>query len=421
MGPPGQASHVPNDTANIFIARQPIFRRDKALFGYELLFRSGLENFFAGADGEAATSKVITNSFLLIGIKNLTEGKKAFINFTQGMLVKEYPTLFPRRETVVEILENVPAVPPVLAACRSLASQGYVLAMDDFVYTPAKLPFLEHVQIIKFDLQQQSLEEMAEVVERFRRQKPSLRFLAEKIETESEFQASLAMGCHFFQGYFFSRPNIVVGRDIPGSKLTYLQIIRRLQDESYHFDQLAQIIGRDVSLSYKLLKYVNSAAFYRPQEISSLKAAIGLLGEVHLRKWLSLMMLSYMAADKPSELLRLSVLRARLCELVAERGLGAEARTGEFFLVGMFSLLDAILDQPMERLLAELSLPEELTAALLGKDNRLQHCLALVQAYEQGDWTGFLARATSCGVDAEAFPSLYMAAIDWVRSCGLAD
>ncbi|MFA6500027.1 MAG: HDOD domain-containing protein [Desulfurivibrionaceae bacterium] len=397
---------------NIFVARQPIFKRNKEVFAYELLFRSGLSNYFDPLqDGEEATSKVITNSFLLIGIASITEGKKAFINFSEEMLLKGYPSLFPKEIAVVEVLETVGTTPEVVEACEKLVGAGYVLALDDFLYEDRFLPLIKLARIIKFDIRQMSLAELerqAKIVSRH-----NVKLLAEKIETNEEFEATKKLGFDLFQGYFFSRPQIMEGRDIPGSKLHYLQVLKVIQDEDYDFAELAKYVSRDVSLAYKLLKYANSAYFARRQKLDSIEMAVAMLGQLTLRKWLSLMMLSYLADDKPSELLNLAAFRGSFCELIADQLLDRRKEVGMFHTVGMFSLLPAMLDKTMADILPELALPEDIQAALLFEvATPLSRTLRLVMAYERGDWENTASLAKKLKVNLDSLPLLYEQAIE---------
>ena len=397
---------------NIFVARQPIFKRNKEVFAYELLFRSGLTNYFdPSQDGEQATSKVITNSFLLIGIAAITEGKKAFINFSEEMLLQGYPSLFPKEIAVVEVLETVGATPEVIEACERLVGAGYVLALDDFLYEDRFLPLIKLARIIKFDIRQMSLAELerqAKIVSRY-----NVKLLAEKIETFEEFEAVKKLGFELFQGYFFSRPHIMEGRDIPGSKLHYLQALKVIQDEDSNFAELAKLVSRDVSLAYKLLKYANSAYFARSQKLHSIEMAMAMLGQLTLKKWLSLMMLSYLADDKPSELLRLAAFRGSFCELIAYQLLDRRKEAGMFHTVGMFSLLPAMLDKAMADILPELALPEDIQGALLSEAaTPLSRTLRLVMAYERGDWEKTATLAKKLKINLDSLPLLYEQAIE---------
>jgi len=417
------AVNTKNDPAqpNIFIARQPIFRRNQKVFAYELLFRSGLVNSFdAGQDGEEATSKVLTNSYLLIGLAKLTGGKKAFINFTEEMLLNRVPALFPKATTVVEILESVEVTPEVVNACHSLVGRGYVLALDDFFYEQKFLPLIELARIVKFDFRKMSIDELRSQIESVSLY--NLKLLAEKIETAEEFEIAKEMGFDLFQGYFFSRPHIVEGKDIPGSKLQYLQILKLIQDENYDFAKLGALISHDVSLAYKLLKYVNSAYFARAREVQSVTDAVVMLGEVNIRKWLSLMMLSYMAEDKPPELLRMASIRGSFCELVVQRLLGRPLEGSRYYTVGMFSLLPALLDKPMGVILEELPLAPEIKEVLLRTAlSPMRYTLALVRDYERGNWDSVLRLAGCLRINPADLPALYDAALDIVEQFDFTD
>ena len=398
--------------SNIFVARQPIFTRNKEVFAYELLFRSGLHNYFDPLqDGEEATSKVITNSFLLIGIATITEGKKAFINFNEEMLLKGYPSLFPKEIAVVEVLETVGATPEVLQACERLVGAGYVLALDDFLYEDRFLPLIKLARIIKFDIRLMSfaeLERQVKIVSRY-----NVKLLAEKIETNEEFEATKKLGFDLFQGYFFSRPRIMEGRDIPGSKLHYLQVLKLIQNEDYDFSELSMYVSRDVSLAYKLLKYANSAYFARRQKLESIEMAVAMMGQLTLRKWLSLMMLSYLADDKPSELLSLAAFRGSFCEMIAGQLLGLRKEAGMYHTVGMFSLLPAMLDRAMADILPELALPEVIQEALLSVvATPISRTLSLVIAYERGDWDTTIELGEKLQINLESLPLLYAQAIE---------
>lgn len=398
---------------NIFVARQPIFTRNKKVFAYELLFRSGLHNYFdPSQNGEEATSHIITSSFLLIGISVITEEKRAFINFSEEMLLEGYPQLFPKKLVTVEVLETVSPSPRVVAACEQLKEAGYLLALDDFLYDDSLLPLIKLAGIIKFDVRQMSLAELKRQVAIVRQYK--VKILAEKVESNEEFEALLDMGFDLFQGYFFSRPHIMKGRDIPGSRFHYLKLLRLLQDENSEIADLAALVSRDVSLAYKLLKYVNSPYFARRNKVENIEMAVAMLGQLNLRKWLSLMMLSYLSEDKPSELLRLAAFRGCFCELLTE-ALPEMQRNdqGLSYSVGMFSLLPAILDLSMGEILNELALPDLLTDALLARgQSSLASVLAMVNSYEQGHWEEAAALAGRLGLDFSSLPSIYSRAIE---------
>lgn len=398
------------DTSQVFLARQPIFRPNMKVFGYELLFRSGLQNFCSAAiDSMAATSNVISNSQYLLGLQKVTGGKRAFINFPQGMLNRHTPFLFSARSTVVEILEDVKVTPTLLKNCSKLADKGYIFALDDFKYRKGMEPLMELAKIVKFDVLAMSWEELEEEVARARRYK--LKLLAEKVETMAQFQRLQEMGFHLYQGYFFSKPEIMSSKDIPGSKLQYLNMLSQLQDQTTDYEKMAELVSHDVALAYKLLRYVNSAAFAVRVEVKSLQSAIALVGEEKLRQWISVMMLSYLAEDKPNELLRLSVQRARFCQGLSDLIAGAGSRASCYTL-GMLSLLDVILERKMEQILDGLHLDQDLYDALVSGTGRLGVLLTLTKAYEQGDWPTVDKICQALSVDVQALPQLLAVSIE---------
>lgn len=399
----------PIDTSQVFLARQPIFRPNMKVFGYELLFRSGLQNFCHQAiDSMAATSNVISNSQYLLGLQKVTGGKRAFINFPQGMLNRHTPFLFSAKSTVVEILEDVKVTPTLVKNCAKLAQKGYVFALDDFRYRKGVEPLMEIAKIVKFDVLEMTWEELAEEVERAR--KYNLKLLAEKVETMEQFQRLQEMGFHLYQGYFFSRPEIMSSKDIPGSKLQYLNMLSQLQDPSTDYEKMAELVSHDVSLAYKLLRYVNSAAFAVRVEVKSLQSAIALVGEEKLRQWISVMMLSYLAEDKPNELLRLSVQRATFCQGLSDyvHGVGSRATC---YTLGMLSLLDVILERKMENILDGLHLDQDLYDALVSRSGSLGVMLTLTVSYEQGDWPTVEKICQALSVNPDVLPQLLAASI----------
>lgn len=396
-----------------YVARQPIFTKSKKVFGYELLFRGGMSNFFPNVDGDMATSRLLSSSFLLIGMEKITGKRRAFINFTQDLLVNRIPLMFPRERTVVEILEDVKPEKDVINACREMADKGYCLALDDFLFRPNCMPLISLAKIVKIDFRSTPMEAIYELVEKLSQCDVDL--LAEKVETHEKFQKALEMGFVYFQGYFFGRPQILKGRDIPTSKITLMQIMAEINKEDFRFDELERFISRDVGISYKLLRYINSAYFSRLENISSIKQAAVLLGEYELKRFLSLAAMTKLASDKPDELVRASIIRAKFCELMGGRG-SFMAKPSTLFTVGLFSLIDAIMDDSMENLMKKLSLSESIKNALVYGRGELNHYLKLVVCYEKGDWEGVAEMAGILGLGEEDLPRYYMDSVYWADS-----
>ncbi len=390
-----------------FIARQPIFDRQEHVYGYELLFRSGLENRYTGNDADAAARDVADN-FLNADARTLTAGRKAFINCTRQFLVNEYATLLPKAEIVIEILETIEPDAEVLAACRRLKDLGYVIALDDFVYSEKFQPFVELANIIKIDFQLSGRLERQQAVAKF---SPfGIDLLAEKVETRAELAEARASGYVYFQGYFFCRPQIVPGRHIPAFKLHYLQILQAISKPELDRSEIEALIDREVSLCYKLLRLVNSALFGFKRDISSTRHALELLGDRVVKKWAAVAAVLGMTGNEPNELVLTSLTRGRCCEF-----LGAREDEQSLFLLGILSLMEAMLGRPLSEIVAEIALPDRVRAALLGKSNRYREILDLVTAFEAGRWNEVSERALGLRQDESQLSATYLQALDWAQ------
>lgn len=398
---------------DIFVARQPIFDKKQQVFGYELLFRSGLNNFFDGSSQDAATTRVIDNSFLVMGIKNLTQGKRALINFTGELVKQEIPLLFPKDLIGIEILESVKVDDAVLFSAKKLRELGYILFLDDFVLTEDMLPLIELAHVIKVDFLTTSLEERREWVERFAKDY-DVQFLAERIEAFSALEEAIELGYTYFQGYFFCKPHIVIGKEIPGYRVTSLRILKEINREDATFESIAEIVRTDLSLSYKVLKLVNSAAFGLSNRIDSIKQALVMLGLKGTIKLINLICLNNLGLDKPNELLVSSLFRARFGELLAPIA-GLKGQNSQIFLLGLFSTINAFLDRSMEEIMEEIPIQEEVKAALLGEENIYAALLSFIVAYEKGDWPKVKDLTVALNLNEKTIPSLFQTSIDWAQ------
>jgi len=406
---PKSPSAAPGPTR--FIARQPIFDRQERVYGYELLFRSGLENRYTAEDGDAAACDVADN-FLNAGAKTLTAGRKAFINCTRQFLVNEYATLLPKEETVIEILETIEPDAEVLAACRRLKILGYCIALDDFVYAEKFRPFIELANLIKVDFKLSTPRERQQMVRRFA--PLGIQLLAEKVETRAELAEARRLGYTYFQGYFFCKPQIVPSPHIPAFKVHYLRLLQAINKPELDRAEIVTLIDREVSLCYKLLRLVNSPLFGFRREIRSMGHALALLGDREMRKWASVAAVLGIAGDNPNELVLTSLTRGRCCELLAAN-LGAPSDGQSLFLLGVFSLMDALLGRPIAEIVAELALPEAVRAALLGRPNRHRAILDLVKAYEAGKWSEVSELAAGLPQDESQLSAVYMEGVDWAQ------
>jgi c-di-GMP-related signal transduction protein len=397
------------------VARQAIFDRDRRVHGYELLFRSNAgQNEFDGTEASLATRQVLANSLLVIGLENLVGTKKAFVNFGRVPLVQGWHASLPRGSTVIELLETVEPDAEVLEACRSLREQGYQIALDDFVFRPGFECLLDVADLVKIEIQSCPRPEQKLLVNSCK--KRGLRTLAEKVETHEEFHWAREAGYDYFQGYFFARPVMVRGRQIPAVKVHCLRLLQEAQRTELDFDRLEMLILEDVSLSYQLLRYVNSPLFALSSTIRSIRQALLFFGETELRKWIVLATLTRTAEDKPSELIRHSLVRARFCESVAR--LAARSLEQSAFLTGLFSLLDALIDRPLNETLSEMGLAPEIAAVLRGsaaEGDTLARVFQLARAYEVADWQRVEEICQQLGVPVASLGEVYCAAAGWAQ------
>lgn len=400
----------------VYIGRQPILDRGQNVSGYELLFRSSRANFCDAADPVMATSQVIVNAVLGVGLDRLLGGKPAFINFDRTLLLGDWTTLLPPEKAVIEILETVPADNEVLSACCKLQHQGYALALDDCLDDTRTAAFAPFVDILKVDFQQTSPADQERMVKRY--QKLEIRMLAEKVETNCEFQRALQLGYDYFQGFFFARPTVLQAARIPAYQINGLRLVKQLQREDLNFGAIEDLIRHDVSFSYSLLTYLNSAAFHWAKRVESISHGLLLLGSDELRKWAWMASLSSLGQSRPSVLMAQVLMRGRFCEAIA---CSAQLSQGESdpFLLGMFSLLDAILGRPLPGILDDLNIGRNIRDALLGTAGEadvLSLLLRIVKSYEIGDWHEVEEAARVIGMSADALSMCYLESLSWVET-----
>jgi EAL and modified HD-GYP domain-containing signal transduction protein len=363
-----------------YVARQPILSSDKQVFGYEILFRNGVENYFSHPDPDAASRSTLDAS-LLMGIDILCDGRSAFVNCTRDTLLKDYITLLPPQRTVVEILESVVDDDLIRSSCVRLKNAGYPIALDDFIANDPRDGLVQYADFIKVDMKRTTAEERVALVKRYAA--PGRRMLAEKVETREEYQVCKKAGFSYFQGYFFRRPELMQARDIPANRLNYLRLMRTISQNEVDPKEIEDIIKSEASLCYRLLRYLNSAAFAFSSEIHSVRHALAILGEREVRRWVRLVATLGVGQDKPSDLVLSALVRARYGELLAPRVPHGDS---DLFLVGLLSLMDAILELPMGVVLEGIGLDRETRAVLLGQEGPLDPIYRLMLSHEVADW-----------------------------------
>jgi len=398
---------------DLYVARQPILDRFRRTHAYELLFRDGTANAFSGGDPDLATAKVIDTSFFVLGLETLTGGRRAFVNFTRDTLVDGYASALPKSLLVVEILEDVPADAEVLQACRALKGAGYTIALDDIVTSTPPPALLALADIVKVDFRQTTADARRRIAHELCR--CGIKMLAEKVETEEEFAHAVADGYDYFQGYFFARPTIVAGREIPASKLNILRLLREVHRPDPNHARVENVIKHEVSLALKLLTHLSTAAWGLQRPVESVQHAILLLGDRGLRKWASVVGLATLGNDRSNELVVTSVIRANFCEgLLVELGLAEHAQDG--FFLGLFSMIDAFLGRPLAEAVERLPVSDEVRTALLGGDNVLRRIYNVVLAWERGAWDEVSLAAGALGLRDDAIAACYRSAVEFGNS-----
>jgi c-di-GMP-related signal transduction protein len=392
-----------------YVARQPIFDRNEKVFGYELLFRDGIENVFHGGDSDVASRSTLDSS-LLVGLEVLCDGRRAFLNCTRDTLIRGLITLLPSHSTVVEILETVPVDAEVVAACQRLKEAGYLIALDDYVSDDPREPLAEMADILKVDLTLTTLEQRAALVKRHGPWR--CRMLAEKVETQAEFVAARDQGFVYFQGYYLRRPEMVATLDVPANRINYVRMLQAVSQQDLDIASLEKLIKTEAAICYRLLRYMNSAVFGLKSEVHSVRHALAILGDHEVRRWVRLIAIVGAGQDKTSDLVLSALVRARFGELLAPLVQPGEP---DLFLLGLLSMLDVMLAIPMSEILQKIPLDSETKAVLQGKPSPLRPVYQLMLAHESGEWEAARGICDSLHLDPDVVAASYWQAQQWAR------
>jgi c-di-GMP-related signal transduction protein len=397
-----------------FIARQPIFDKRLRVYAYELLFRGGPQNYFQPSNN--AASSVIADSLTLFDLQTLTGHARAFVNADELALRLGAPRLLPPDRIVVEILETVAASEEIVKICRELLAAGYVLALDDFVDDPKLAPLVQLAHFLKVDFQLLGPEDRQRIAAKYGNN--GIALVAEKVETESELAEARRLGYGYFQGYFFCKPSMIETRDIPGNKLIHLQVLNAVASPELNFALIEELLKRQPSLLYRLLRYLNSPSLALRSEVHSVRQALTLLGEQEFRRWISIFAVVSMSGGKPPELIRTALTRAYFCEEFSGPA-GLRDKKSSLFLMGLLSITDALLDKPIGEVLRALAIAQEVKTALTGGENRLHDVYELLLALERAEWPHLSAYVARLGCPEETVPVAYQAALQKASSVGL--
>jgi EAL and modified HD-GYP domain-containing signal transduction protein len=390
----------------ILIGRQQILDSKLNIYAYEILFRGSDFDLNQKEGATSATNQVITDTILEIGLNEVVGSDKAFINFTAQNLLEKTPLHLPKDRIVIEVLEDVIVDLRMINQIKEFSEQGYMIALDDFVFTEEWIPLIEMADIIKLDVMAMPIAETLATIEKL---KPyNVKLLAEKVETLEEYEIFKKAGCELFQGFFFSKPKIVKGKRLGVNQIATIKLLSTINKQDVSFGELSAVITQDVGLSYKLLHYINSAFFSLPNEIESIHHAVTCLGMSEIKRWVNILALTSFT-DKPDALFQNILIRGKMCELLAEQ---FNQDPSQMFLMGMLSSLDSLLDIPIEEALAQLPMAEEVEQAILYKKGIAGDILAYVVFYEQ--W-GLSSGDKTQRIKPDNIREIYLKSISWSR------
>ncbi|BBQ53399.1 EAL and HDOD domain-containing protein [Aeromonas jandaei] len=394
-----------------YVARQPILDRDLNTYAYELLFRDSLNNVFPSISSRQATSSLVVEQFLQQNIDQLLGGRPCFINFPHSLLLDGLAECLPPEKVVIEILEDAAPDDALLEKVKQLHKLGYTLALDDFTMSPDWERFLPFIKIIKFDLRATPLLQIKVFIQRH--QSMNLTYLAEKVEDKAEFERVKQLGIQLFQGFFFSRPEMVKQATMEPAQVVVMQLLNVVNQSEPDINRIEQLLSQDISLSLKLLRYVNHLKGHT-NPISSFRQAAIYLGNTQLKRFVSLVAATSAGKGKSAELYQMSLIRARFCELLAHAHAPTQ-QAPQAFITGLFSMLDVLMEQPMDKLLGTIPLIDAIRLALLERKGNLGFYLAFCEDYENANWSRVTARTAKLGLSEEKVSHLYLAATTWVN------
>jgi EAL and modified HD-GYP domain-containing signal transduction protein len=391
------------------VARQPILTGDQKIYGYELLFRDGLKNYVAKEDTPSASRNTLDVATLM-GLDVLCDGQLAFINCTRDDLLRDYVTLLPSAQTVVEVMEVAAPDESVIAACRRLKKAGYLIALDDFEVNDPREPLVDLADIIKVDVKVSSPQQCATLVKRYAHE--GCRMLAKKVETPGEFAAAQKAGFDYFQGYFFRRPELRTSGPMPANRAGYLRLLQVVSGPEFDPAAVEKAVKSDASFCYRLLRYLNSASFGLSNEIHSVRHAISMLGESEFKRWVRMVATFGASNGKCSDLLLSGLVRARFCERMP-----AAAKPGgaDLFFLGLLSVMDSVLEMPMARVLKGIPVAQDIKGALLGEASPLRPLYRLMLELESGEWQEVKMLAQQFRVSESELAEHYWEAMQWAR------
>lgn len=396
----------PENAPEISVTRQPIYNENEDTFAYELLFRNSDAEFSSIDDNDPESSQIIANVFMEIGLKLLVGDKPAFINLSHRFIKEKHSIPFAKDKFILQILAHSEMGTDLLNAINELRQNSFTIALDDLEYNDAKKGLIDQCEIIKVDIKNTEHEDLSSQVKRLKTFGKPL--LAKKVDSQDDFEQCKKLGFTYFQGSFLSEPKVVKYKTLPLNKTLLLEILAKTQDPNVEFAELEELISKDVGISFKFLRLINSANFGLSKKVESLQQALMLLGLKEIKSWVSLVALSNIDSV-PQELTNMSIMRGRMCKRLAEKA--GYDNADAYFTIGMFSLIDAIMSKTMKSILKSLPFPEEINDALLYQKGEMGAALDCAIAHEQGDWN--MIRFSD--LTASEISEIYIETLEWCR------
>ncbi len=393
----------------VFVSRRPIFDRQMEVFGYELDFRSDFETYYQQLDADTAA----VDFMAFINFGELSDGRRGLVTFSRYLLMRGFPALLPRETTTVVLGPDVRPDEAVITACQKLKGHGYQLALGELDCEDLDNALLELVDIVQVDFASRPPEQCQQIAKALAQR--GVQALGRNLNASSDYDKASSWGYELFHGEFFSRPSVKTDKELSPNKVNYLRLLDKIGEEELSYDETAGIIQQDVALVYRLLKFMNSAWFGLRYQIHSVKHALVMLGPAEIRRWVSMFILRELSEDKPKELLTRSLVRGKTAEQTAPL-VGLRKHSSELFLMGMFSVIDALTDQPMKDILAGLPLTEDIKTALLGGSGKFTPVYNMILSYEQGDWQAFSVNCGLLHLDETRVPELFRAGLKWANT-----
>lgn len=391
-----------------FIARQPILDSGKSVFAYELLFRDGKNGSYPIHDEKK--SKYIAEQFHPLGLDDICGEKSSFITFSSDTLISRFPTTLNPDRVIVELADPTDNTVALFEACQHIKQMGFKLAIDDPMMVGTQHDIFPLIDIVKVDVSKTRFDTIEKQISRYH--DANVKLVAEQVNTQDNFSVCVDLGFDLFQGYFFSQPEARILRELPASKMNVVDLMGESSNPNFDVKRISEIIERDATLSFLLLKFINNPTINKRHKITSLKHALNYMGEVEIKKFIALLSLTSLGDEKPLEIIHMSLVRAKFFDLLAERR-GLKNNPPIAFLVGLFSLLEGLLDQSMTDIVKQLPLSNEVNDALLGKNIEMNNYMTLVRSLESALWLNVIKQAKILNIDQKQLHVLYNQAIVW--------